>query len=158
MSEHYVMTANQGHLRIYSRRQPPGQSTPAFDEVQALDFPTGVKSYTDRESDMAGRFSSSKHQTSAPGAPVARTGMSIDERLPMQREEQRRRIRDVAESIDAFLAGRPNATWDFAAGPELHNAVLETVAPNSRRQLRQSVAKDLVHQPQTEFRAHFAAH
>lgn len=157
MSEHYVMTANQGHLRIFSRRQPPGQMTPAFDEIRAFDFPIGVKNYTDRETDMAGRFNSSKHQMSAPGAPTARTGMSIDERLPMQREEQRRRIRDVAEMIDGFLSGKPAATWDFAAGPELHNAVLESVTPQTRRQLRQSVSKDLVHQPQTELAAHFNA-
>lgn len=156
MSEHYVVTANQGHLRIFHRRQPPAQSTPAFDPVQAFDFPAGVGSYTDRDTDMAGRFQGSRQQGIAPGAPAARAGMSIDERLPMQREEQRRRVREIAESVDAFLAPRPNATWDFAAGPELHNAVLEAVAPKTRQQLRRSVAKDLVHQPQTDFPAHFA--
>lgn len=57
-----------------------------------------------------------------------------------------------------FFATRPNATWDFAAGPELHNAVLEAVTPKTRAQLRRSVPKDLVHQPQAEFATHFATH
>lgn len=156
MSEHYVVTANQGHLRIFQRRQTPTQMTPAFDEVRAFDFPLGVAGATARDTDMAGRFQGARQQGNAPGAPIARTGTSIDERLPMQREEHRRRIRDVAQALDSFFATRPGATWDFAAGPELHNAVLETVTPKTRAQLRRSVTKDLVHQPQTEFAAHFA--
>ncbi|ACB77852.1 host attachment protein [Opitutus terrae] len=158
MSEHYVVTANQGHLRIFQRRQAPTQMTPAFDEVRAFDFPLGVTGYTDRDTDIAGRFQGSRPQGVAPGAPAARTGMSVDERLPMRREEHRRRIRDVAQALDTFFATRPNATWDFAAGPELHNAVLEAVTPKTRAQLRRSVPKDLVHQPQAEFATHFATH
>src|SRR5688572_22965777 len=120
MSEHYVVTADHGHLRIYVERVAPGQRTPALDQVEAMDFPQGKKGYTDRDTDMAGRFASSKHQMPAPGSPTARTGMSIDERLPMQREEARRRAKEIAAEIDAFFARRPGASWDFAAGPDLN--------------------------------------
>lgn len=156
MSEHYLVTANQGHLRIFQHRRPPGQTTAAYDEVQALDYPAGVKGYTSRETDMAGRFQGSKHQASAPGSPVARTGMSTDERLPMQREEERRRAREIAETVSGFLQSHPAATWDFAAGPGLHTAVLEFLSAEVRGRLKHSLSKDLVHQPTTTLQTHFA--
>jgi hypothetical protein len=156
MREHYVVTADHGHLRIYAERKSPGQKTPALDQVEAMDFPQGKRSYVDRDTDMAGRFASSKHQTPAPGSPTARTGMSIDERLPMQREESRRRAREIAAEIDAFLQQRPEASWDFAAGPELKGALLELVSQAVRRRLRRTLAKDLVNQRGEEVRAHFA--
>jgi len=156
MREHFVVTADNGHLRIYIERHSPGQRAPALDQVEALDFPQGRKSYADRETDMAGRFASSKHQMSPPGSPTARTGMSIDERLPMQREESRRRAKELAAEIDAFFRQRPDASWDFAAGPELNSAVMELLSPAVRQRLRRSLAKDLGKQRGDEVRAHFA--
>jgi hypothetical protein len=156
MREHYVITADNGHLRIFVERTSPGQRTPALDQIEAMDFPQGKKSYTDRDTDMAGRFSSSKHQGPGPGAPTARTGMSIDERLPMQREESRRRAREIAAEIDSFLTQRREATWDFAAGPELNSAILELLSPAVRERVRRSILKDLVNQRGEEVRAHFA--
>lgn len=156
MREHYVVTADQGHLRIYFERRSPGQRTPALDQVEAMDFPQGKRSYVDRDTDMAGRFASSKHQASGAGSPTARTGMSIDERLPMQREESRRRAKELAGEIDAFFQRRPDASWDFAAGPELNGAVLELLSAHVRQRVRRTLAKDLVNQKGDEVRAHFA--
>ncbi len=159
MSEHYIVTADHGHLRIYAERHPPGQQSPALEQVEAMDFPGGKNTYTDRETDMAGRFASSKRQSPGPGQPaggLGRTGMSIDERLPMQREEDRRRAREVAAQIEAFFSARIDASWDFAAGPEMNNAVLEQLSKQVRDRLRRSVSKDLVNQRADEVRAHFA--
>lgn len=159
MSEHYIITVDHGHLRIYAERHPPGQQSPALEQVEAMDFPAGKNSYTDRETDVAGRFPGSKKNVAGPGNPSGqpgRTGMSIDERLPMQREEERRRVKDLAAEVEAFLVGRPEASWDFAAGPALHNAVLELLSRSVRERLRRSVSKDLVNQRVDEVRAHFA--
>lgn len=156
MPDHYVVTVDHGHLRIYIERSAPGQRTPALDQVEAMDFPLGKKSYTERETDMAGRFPNSKRQSSGPGNPVMRNGMSIDERLPMQREEARRRAKELAAEIDAFFQQRPEATWDFAAGPDLNGAVLDLLAPGVRQRVRQSLAKDLVNQRSDAVRSHFA--
>ena len=81
MNEHYIVAADAGHLRIYAERRQPGQYTPGYEQVEALDFPAGRAAYTDRDSDVAGRFQSSKSQASGAGQPAARAGMSIDERL-----------------------------------------------------------------------------
>jgi hypothetical protein len=161
MSDHYFVTADHGHLRIYLERRAPGQREPGLEQVEAMDFPAGRQSYVARDTSMAGRFQSSKHQSNAPGAPggiaAGRTGMSIDERLPMQREEEKRRARDVVAEIESFLAGRRDATWDFACAPELHNTVLEQLSDRVRQQLKHSVAKNLVNQRSEDVRAHFLA-
>lgn len=153
MNEHYFVTADHGHLRIYRERQDPGQREPDLDPVESMDFPAGVKNYTARESAPAGRFQSSKPAGVAPGAPNGRTGMSIDERLPMQREEERRRARDVAAEIDAFFAARPEATWDFAGAPAFYHAVLDQVSDRVRQRRRRTIAKDLVNQRTNHLRA-----
>jgi len=156
MREHYIVTADHGHLRIYIERHSPGQRAPGLDRVEALDFPQGKRSSAEREIDMAGRFASSKHPMTAPGSPTARTGMSIDERLPMQREEARRRAKELASEIEVFLQQRPGATWDFAAGPELNAAVLELLSPAVKQRVRRLLVKDLVNQHGDDVRAHFA--
>lgn len=155
MDNHYIIIADRAHLRVFSERSELGQSTPGLTEVHTKDFPEGRTSYTDSDTDMAGRFNSSKHQGNAPGAPTARSGMSIDERLPMQREAERRQNENISQAIDAFLAGQPSATWDFAAGPSSHNAILEKLSPQSRSRLRNSISKDLVNQPLSGLLGHF---
>lgn len=160
MSDHYFVTADHGHLRVYLEQNSPGQREPGLKQVQAMDFPAGRQSYTARDTSMAGRFQSSKHQSSGPGAigtnAAARTGMSIDERLPMQREEERRRARDVAQEIDAFFAARDrDLTWDFAGAPEIHHAVVDQLSDRVRRQLRRTFPKNLVNQRMEDVRAHF---
>jgi hypothetical protein len=157
MSEHYFVAADHGHLRVYLEQQSPGQNTPGVQAVEAMDFPQGKQSYTERDTDMAGRFNSSRHQSPGPGQPTQRTGMSIDERLPMELEESRRRVRDLAAELNAFFAQRPNATWDFAAGPDLNGRVLDALTPEVRRRIRKAVTKDLVNQSGNDVRAHFSA-
>lgn len=156
MNSHYIVIADHGHLRIFTERTSPGQSTPTLVEVHSMDFPHARASYADSDTDMAGRFQSSQHQGRGPGTPTARTGMSIDERLPMAREAERRQNDDIAKGIESFLSQRPDATWDFAAGPSTHNAVLDRLAPQLKGRLKTAVSKNLVNQPVQELLGHFA--
>lgn len=155
-SSHYIVIADRGHLKIFLERSAPGQSTPGLNEVQSLDFPQGRVSYVDNESDMAGRFQGSKQLGRGAGTPTARTGMSIDERLPMEREAGRRQVDDVAKAIESFLQDHPTATWDFAAGPSGHNAILDHLSSQTKSRLRSSIPKNLVNQPTAELLGHFS--
>ncbi len=160
MNEHYIVTLDRGHLRIYAETTAPDQ-TPRLEIVEAMDFPEGKHAYTDRNTDMAGRFQSSKHPAAASGAPggnqPGRTGMSIDERLPMKREEERRGVALLASELEQFLQRRPDASWDFAATPALYNPVVAELSEDTRRRLKRSLSKDLVNQNSEEVRAHFAS-
>ncbi len=65
-------------------------------------------------------------------------------------------MKDLAAELNAFFTQRPDATWDFAAGPDLNGRVLDALTPEVRRRIRKAVTKDLVNQPGSEVRAHFA--
>jgi hypothetical protein len=154
MSDHYIVALDQGHLRIYLERRGPSQFTPGLEAVESKDFPAGREAYTDRDTDMAGRFQGSSGRAGANGG--SRGGMSIDERLPMKNETNKRRAEQLAAEVERFFAPRPDATWDFAAGPELHRAVLELLSPKTRQRLRRALPKDLVNQPPNALREQFA--
>ncbi|HEU5078254.1 MAG TPA: host attachment protein [Opitutaceae bacterium] len=156
MSEHYVILADDGHLKILQQRKSPGQISASLTQVDALDFPHGIQSYAEENTDVAGRFQGSRNASRASGSPTARTGMSIDERLPMKNEEQRRHAADVAGRIEAFLTQKPEATWDLAAGPAIINRILAELSPEVKTRLRNSVAKDLVHEPHRNIISHFS--
>ena len=155
MNSHYIVIADHSRVRIFAEHSLPGQTTPGLEEVFAMDFAQGRSSYTDNDTDMAGRFQGSRQQGAAPGSPTARAGMSIDERLPMQREAHRRAVAEISRAIDSFLDMRPDSSWDFAAGPSMHNAILERLPSSVRSRLRTSLAKDLVKQPVAELRERF---
>ncbi len=155
MAEHYIIVTDRGRMRALERFQEPGQSHPALRQVLAEDFVAGKQSYTDRDSDVAGRFQGSRVQGRGPGAPVARMGQSIDERLPEQREDDRRGIDDVVTGITLFLTAHPQATWDLAASREIANTILERMSPPLRQRLRKSLHKDLVNVPAPELLSHF---
>lgn len=147
MSEHYIVTIDRGHLRIYTENRADSRSNPSLDVVESMDFPEGKRSYTDQDTDMAGRF---------PGVQGRSGGMSIDERLPMKRETERRNVQLVAGELNTFLHNRPNASWDLAAAPSMYRLMIDELSPDVRRRLKRALPKDLVNQHTEELRAHFA--
>lgn len=150
--EHFLVVLDRAHLRIYRAEAPIVGSSPRLELVEALDVPAGKQRYTATESDQAGRFPGSKGPTPGGGAPA---GQSIDERLPMQEEHQRRIVGELASHLGQFLQLHPRATWDYAAPDALHPAVLERLEPSVRTRLGHALQKDLVNQPVEELRAHF---
>jgi hypothetical protein len=144
---HFIVLLDRGHLRIYSAEHPVGVRETRYVAVDAVDFPDGVKSYSANDSDQAGRFPGSK------GRPA---GMSIDERLPMRNERDSKLAEQMAQRINRFLQQHATATWDYSAGPALHQPVLDRLNRDVRQRLRTALSKDLVHHPANELRDHFS--
>ncbi len=151
MNERYAVTLNRGSIRIYKVEQPVGQTTPGFQPVQQLDIPAGRTPFNQYDTDQAGRHPSQPQQ----GGNYK--GMSIDERLPGERENEKRVFDEVAREVNAFLAEHPAAEWDYAAPPGVHQAVLERLSPDVRQRIRQALTKDLTNMPAGELRTHFSA-
>ena len=144
---HFVVVLNRAQLRIYQEERAEEGVGGPLHLAESFDLPAGKQNYTDRDTDQAGRFSGGKGRQSAGG--------SIDERLPMLEEHQRRTASELSTRIEAFLQKHPRASWDFAAGPALHHAVLDALTPPVRQRLRQAIHKDVVKQPLPELRARF---
>ena len=151
--EHFVVVLNRAQLRIYQKERAAEGVGGPLRLAEAFELPAGKENYTDRDTDQAGRFPGSKGTKGNMGTGVA--GGSIDERLPMQEEHQRRIAAELSARVDAFLVSHPQARWDFAAGPGLHHAVLEALTPSVRQRLGQAIQKDVVKQPLPELRSHF---
>ena len=144
MTPRYILTTAGRQFAAYERVSAPGRPAPSFRLVEALEFLPGHASYTDRDTDKAGRF-----------AGDAGPGASIDERLPMQEEHRRREAEWLAGCIGRFLQKHPGETWAFAGGEALHNAVLDRLGPALRANLVETVRKNLVHLPAQQLGAHF---
>lgn len=143
--EHFVVVLDRAHLNIYQVKDGDHSARVHFEPIQKVNLPAGRRHYTDRDSDQAGRFRAS----------VGPSGGSIDERLPMQNEHERALAADLAERLGRFLQEHDHATWDYAAGPALHRAVLDRLPPTARARLERALAKELVHQSPAELEAHF---
>jgi hypothetical protein len=144
MTPRLVVVLNSTSLRIFREDQPPGALGPHFTRIEAADFPEGRQQYTDNDSDFAGRFPRGGDNSS-----------SIDERLPMQQEFERRNIAEVARELSRFLARHPGLAWDYAAGPALHHAVLDRIPAEQRTRLDRTAVKDLTKLPPQELARHF---
>ncbi len=145
MPPRYLITVAERQFRVHELASAPGQSSPTVRQIESLEFVPAKGSYTDRDTDQAGRF---PHTANRPG-------MSIDERLPMQEEQHRRAVDWLAEQIETFVSTHADAPWAFAAGATLHNPVLEKLRPSVRATLSESVRKDLIHTPAPELPSHF---
>ena len=140
----FLVLLDRAHLRIF--RATSG----APEEIHGADLPGGRRSYTDNDTDRAGSFSGSRTKGARAGA------ASIDERLPMQEEQERRLVRDAATLIENFLRENPHSRWHFSAGPALHQAVLDALSPSAHARLDTAIKKDLVNMPRGELASHFS--
>jgi hypothetical protein len=144
MTPHYIVALNRRQLLVYREDGTPGRTERHFTLVEAADFPESRINYTDTVRDVAGRH---------PSGPD--NNMSIDERLPMQEEFQRRQAANIAQVLERFLQRHPGIRWDYAAGPALHYAVLDRLGPELRGTMDRAVQKDLTKIPADQLLNHF---
>lgn len=144
MTPRLIAVLNRTSLRLFLENQPAGALGSHVTVVEAADFPAGRQQYTDNDSDFAGRFPR--------GADI---NASIDERLSMQEEFVRRSIAELARELSLFLQRHPDLPWDYAAGPQLHHAVLELLPAEQRARLERTAIKDLTKIAPPELARHF---
>lgn len=129
MNEHYIVTIDRGHLRIYTEAKASSQRGPRLEVVEAMDFP----GHTTGDED----------------------GAAVD-RQPLKRRGERRNSEVLAAELDSFLQNRPDASWDFAASPSLYRAIIEHLSAETCRRLKRALSTALVNQRAEDVWAHFA--
>ena len=144
-AERFIAVLDRAHLRVYRVTDGDQTRRAHFELAESFDLPAGLQHYTDADSDQAGRFG-------ARGGPA---GASIDERLPMKNEQKHRLAKELAKHLQQFLQSHPHATWDYAAGPALHGAVLDRLSKDVRSRLDRALPKELVSHTPAELEAHF---
>jgi hypothetical protein len=147
MNDHYIVTIDRGHLRIFAEAKTGGLRTPRLEVVEAMDFP----SVTNSSAEEQGRDS-----TNSDGSFDSRARRALSERGSHRGGEARRNLELIAMELDTFLQNRPEASWDFAAAPSLFRAVIDELSPPTRQRLRRVVPRTMINQRADEVRAHFA--
>lgn len=61
----------------------------------------------------------------------------------MQEEQHRRIIKTGAGKIEAFLRHHPESEWHFAAGPDMHYAVLNELSTAACSRIGTAITKNL---------------
>lgn len=146
MPEQLYVTFDRAHVRVFRERNGGGFRPSSLQLVVAMALPAGRDSYTDSETDQAGRF---------PRSRGLEGGMGIDERLPLEREHEKRLAGTIAELLATILREHADARWQCAAGPGLLQAVVEQLEPDVHERLERQIAKNLGHIPTEELPAHF---
>ena len=131
MSEHFVVTVDCDHFRIFAERAVRGVPT-RLEAVETMEFPFALKESVEPDNFV-------DQALVRPG--VLRSWW---------------RVSNLAAELEIFLQSRPEATWDFAASPEFHDGLIERLSEETRRRLRVSMAQDLANDSAEQVRARFA--
>lgn len=140
-AERYIAVLDRAHLRIYQVNDGDGPRRTRFDLADSYDLPDALQHEADADSDEAGH--------------LGKRGASIAERLPIKNEQKIRLAQEFAEHLRHFLEAHDHATWDYAAGPALHGAVLDRLPPAVRSRLDRALPQELASHSQAELEAHF---
>ena len=133
-----VIAVNLGHLKAFRVVETPTRGR-KLDLIDEMEFPEAHGHYVDKVTDMAG-----------PGS-----AMSTGEALTAGLDIQRRLIKLIAERITVVLNGERPEYWHFAANPEVHQAILNELAPELSERVVRHVQADLTKVPVPEVLAHF---
>lgn len=147
-AEQNLVVADRGRLRIYRVVREPGQFSMGLSTVLSTDFPAGRSDYFEQDTDKAGRF---------PGRDGRSGGMSIDERLPLQREQERQIVAEVAGQIEAHLRQHPEVMWHLAAAPDFGKQLLERMERSVSERLLGTLERNLVGEPVDRLLKHFTS-
>lgn len=128
MSEHFVVTVDCGHYRIFAQRSCTG-SPMRLESVETMEFPSALRSDT---------------------------GASADGRLLGGAAGSWWSTANLAGELETFLQSRPGATWDFAASPEFHDALIARLSDETLHRLKRSIVKDLTGASAEDVRVRFA--
>lgn len=139
-----IIVTDRGTLKAYKVNQTPTRG-PSLRLVQAFDTTDAHGRYQDKLTDQAGSFPSG----AAPGQ------NSIAERTGIETENDRRIVKQLADSIVDVVNREGRDGWSFAAPASIHSAVVEQLPPDVRDRIVEHVKSDLVKIEPSKLPGHF---
>src|SRR6476646_8483457 len=139
-----IIVTDRGTLKAYKVNDTPTRG-PSLRLVQAFDTTDAHGRYQDKMTDQAGSFPSG----AAPGP------NSIAERTGIETENDRRIVKQLADSIVDVVNREGMDGWSFAAPASIHSAVVEQLPPDVRDRIVEHVKSDLVKIEPSKLPGHF---
>jgi Protein required for attachment to host cells len=140
-----IIVTDRGTLKAYKVNETPTRG-PSLKLVQAFDTTDAHGRYQDKLTDQAGSFPSG----TAPGQ-----GNSIAERTGIETENDRRIVKQLADSIVEVVNREGKNGWSFAAPASIHSAVFDQLPPDVRDRIVEHVKSDLVKIEPAKLPTHF---
>lgn len=139
-----IIVTDRGTLKAYKVNETPTRG-PSLQLVQAFDTTDAHGRYQDKMTDQAGSFPSG----AAPGQ------NSIAERTGIETENDRRIVKQLADSIVEVVQREGRDGWSFAAPASIHSAVVDQLPPDVRDRIVEHVKSDLVKIETSKLPGHF---
>jgi hypothetical protein len=139
-----IIVTDRGTLKAYKVNDTPTRG-PSLKLVQAFDTTDAHGRYQDKLTDQAGASSS--------GAPGQMN--SIAERTGIDNENDRRIVKQLADSITEVVEREGKDGWSFAAPASIHSAVVEQLPAEVRDRIVEHVKSDLVKIEPAKLPSHF---
>jgi protein required for attachment to host cells len=140
-----IIVTDRGTLKAYKVNETPTRG-PSLKLVQAFDTTDAHGRYQDKLTDQAG--------ASASGATPGQMN-SIAERTGIDNENDRRIVKQLADSITDVVAREGKDGWSFAAPASIHSAVVEQLPAEVRDRIVEHVKSDLVKIEPAKLPSHF---
>ncbi len=144
-----IIVADRGSLKAYQVDHTPTRG-PSLQLVQAFDITDGHRSLQDQFTDGAGQF------PVGDGA-AGRHANSAGERGALEKENERRICRELAERIEQLVTQQAKEGWSFAAPASIHSAVVEMLPARITERLVEQLKADLVKIEPAKLAAHFGS-
>ena len=141
MSTKLIIVADLQHFKFYtSKVDPLGRES--LELVEGSDSLMIHQRLREKVSDRHGNFQS-----------VSGSGFGEDHNLGL--EEERRRIKEIAQEINNVLKEQGDKAWYFAAPKAINNQVVELLDPSVKKSMSINLQADLTNIPVTDLLGHF---
>lgn len=147
MKNTLVVVADLACLKAYRLDETPVQHTSRLELLHEFNNNGASARLTDVTTDASGRFPR--------GSAGRASGMSDGERHNIELESRKRLVRQLAGNLNELLQHGAVDDCYLAASREIHNLLLEELAPAARALIVRSVAADLTKLDPSQVLAHF---
>lgn len=143
MSSKFIVVADLQHFKIFSVKVDPLKRE-SLELVQNSESLVTHQKISEKVSDREGNFQSLGGSGSAGGS------------QNIELESERRRIKEIAHDVSAFLKKHAHQPWSFAAPKAINHQIVEALDVEAQESLKTNLSSDLTNTPNNQLLEHFA--
>ena len=139
-----VVLTDLGTFKAFRLEQDQTSSTPRLQAVETYKNSDGDHRISRGTTDQAGQFSKGSRTFAAinDGANGERTNICL--------ENERRSVKQIAETMSKLLSGGEFESCYFAASNEINREIVDSLTPEARKKIEKNLHCNLVNAPKDE--------
>lgn len=147
MSSKLIIIADLQRFKLFtSKKDPMGRES--LELLQSIDSLESHQQLNEKVSDQQGNF-----QGVSSSGSINASGSGEDHNIGL--EEERRRLKEIAQQISDTLHEHPHTDWYFAAPKAINNQIVELLDPAIQKSMTVNLHADLTKIPTDQLLEHF---